>query len=1192
MPSEIVFPFGLMSRKVGPGAVLAEALFYPEFARLGVNRAVARQSTQHNLIELIPHLDSEEYLRRRRATTARELTFTLLVDSPRTNEAWRDSIELIFHAVVWDHTRPIMESLPPGPRPQARPELVLARVVELGIEVIAPASENLTTILRKETLSALRRMNLSVGLRALASVQTTQAFEVEWANVKVKVPSLKDRVTRTENQGEGKKTLLQKIARVLKGDEEPAYEVEETVDEIEKALTANPPQSVLLIGQSGVGKTAAVRQMAHRWSVNAGKPPLFQTSGARIVAGQSGFGMWEQRCQELIKDATKKRAVLHVGALVELLEVGKSEYNQTGIATFLRPAIARGDLLCVAEATPEQLPLIEKQDPQLLDAFRHITLDEPDETRGKAILAAFARDYPIRKIIRLDDERAAKGKKRKRRKKYRLSASRDGGDSVHPPRDRSLDDTALAAIDRLHRRYATYSAYPGRPLRFLENLLRDSPLTLSAFALGEDQPPRPIEEEEVYLAFTRETGLPRSIVDPSVPLDVQEMHRWFSARVVGQTDAVNLVVDLLATVKAGLTRPNRPIASLLFIGPTGVGKTEMAKALAEFLFGSKDRLTRFDMSEFADAVSVRRLVGGAFGTEGLLTAKVREQPFSVLLLDEVEKADGSFFDLLLQALGEARLTDAGGRLADFRNTVVILTSNLGAESYRQGMAGFAVGGEAHTKAQATDHFSQAVERFLRPEMFNRLDRVVPFAPLEAVTIRRIADREWHKILQRDGLRFRDVALATSPHLLDHLAAIGFDIRYGARPLKRGMERELLAPLARQMNRHSGDTPLTVAVSVEAGKPEVTVRPVQGPRGRSTREVSGPAGTLATVAQVLRRWHQLVATSSTVRELDNEVYQLVREEERIYRKQQAKKKLIPSDTEALARLGRLREVADEVKRQRTAAFDLEDATVIAFHDGLEPGDDLTKRLSEANRDWDKLLLRLYALTAPANSVTLVLFAEHRGHLAELATAYRTVAQANGLAVQMMRYDLPAEGIDTTPPARASPPVVLLPGPGNDSPTVDTKVPPTVWVRDRFFATNPAKLLLVRKALDSLRPADFATEDTLGLALAISGTGAHIRFWGEAGLHEISVPENCEGVNPAVLVSVTTESLNDYRPPEAVVRRGLLKDREIRREYDIAKGTMRDFVLDRSWSNLEGHLTNWVEPAVTANMRLRLLHIIVD
>lgn len=158
-------------------------------------------------------------------------------------------------------------------------------------------------------------------------------------------------------------------------------------------------------------------------------------------------------------------------------------------------------------------------------------------------------------------------------------------------------------------------------------------------------------------------------------------------RLIGQDRAVDLVTDLLATVKAMLTRPRRPIASLLFIGPTGVGKTEMAKALAEYFFGDRNRLTRFDMSEFANTTAVERLVGGTFAAEGLLTAKVREQPFSVLLFDEFEKAHPAFFDLLLQVLGDGRLTDTAGRLGDFSNTIVIMTSNLGAESFNRGTFG-------------------------------------------------------------------------------------------------------------------------------------------------------------------------------------------------------------------------------------------------------------------------------------------------------------------------------------------------------------------------------------------------------------------------------------------------------------------------------------------------------------------------
>ena len=1136
MASEVEFPVTLVLRKVGPGAVLAEPLFFPEFARLGANRAGAGTSAQRNLLELVPQLDTADLIRRRRATGARPLTFTVELSPPRPNEAWRDPLVLTFHAVAWDQARtdaPSDRSFGPlGPVPG---HYVLARVAELGVEVIAEPGDDLISLLRRETTATLRRLNLSTGLKPLAAVQTTLGFAVEEVLLTVRVPSLKDRAIRAESEEQdGKKTLLQQIATLLGRDRDKTYEADDTVTELTQALTANPPQSVLLVGLSGVGKTAAVLELARRWHA-AGRAPVFQTSGSRIVAGQAGFGMWQQRCQELIKDAAKRKAVVHVGPLVELLEVGKSEHNSSGIATFLRPAIARGELLCVAECTPEQLPLVEKLDPQLLDAFRHVTVDEPNDQKGRAILASFAKDNTRRETL----------------------------------------PAALAATDRLHRRYATYSAYPGRPLRFLENLIRDG------------RKDAPITEGDVYDGFTRETGLPRAIIDPSVPLNLADTHAWFASRVVGQLDAVNLVTDLLATVKAGLTRPNRPIASLLFIGPTGVGKTEMAKAVAEFLFGSKDRLTRFDMSEYADPIAVRRLVGGAFGSEGLLTAKVREQPFSVLLLDEVEKADGSFFDLLLQALGEARLTDAGGRLADFRNTVVILTSNLGAESYRRGSAGFTSSGVG--KAESQEHFAKAVEQFLRPEMFNRLDRIVPFAPLGTDVIRRIADREWQKVLHRDGVRFRELTLGADPALLDHLAAVGFDPRYGARPLKRAMERELLAPLARQMNRHSGDTPLVVEVGVESGAPSVSVKPLQGARAKSAREPGGPAGQLASGAQVLRRWHQLLAASSTVRELNNDVYQLAQQGAKILRKQAAKKRLTGDDHQVLVNLGRLRDLADEVIRQRIASFALEDSAVGAFHESADaPPAELRDRFDDANREWDKLLLRLYALNAPAGDrVTLALFSEHRGHLAELAQAYQASANDNGLSVEMVRYDLPGDGDQVAPPPPPTPPP-RAPG----SPPDEPERPKPLWDKDRLwvFYGGPAKAILKRVTLSGEHAP--TAEGTVGVALAITGSGSHLRFAGEGGLHEIKSPDPRDGNNPDVAVKVSTDTLAAYRPPEVVVRRGWYRDERPRRLYDLVRGEMRDAAVERTWGNLHGSLTTWIAEALAANVRARLLKMIVE
>ena len=229
------------------------------------------------------------------------------------------------------------------------------------------------------------------------------------------------------------------------------------------------------------------------------------------------------------------------------------------------------------------------------------------------------------------------------------------------------------------------------------------------------------------------------------------------------------------------------------------------------------------MSEYADPISVLRLIGGATGRgEGLLTARVREQPFSVLLLDEFEKADPSFFDLLLQVLGEGRLTDVAGRLADFRNAVVIMTSNLGAEGYRRGRSGFARGRRDREEARA--HFVREVQAMVRPELFNRIDRIVPFAPLDEATARGIVDRQLGLIARRDGFRSGLVRMSIAPEVPAALARRGHDPTYGARPLKRAIERELLAPLAERINRHAADAALDVDVTLDPDdRPRVAVR---------------------------------------------------------------------------------------------------------------------------------------------------------------------------------------------------------------------------------------------------------------------------------------------------------------------------------------------------------------------------------
>ena len=275
--------------------------------------------------------------------------------------------------------------------------------------------------------------------------------------------------------------------------------------------------------------------------------------------------------------------------------------------------------------------------------------------------------------------------------------------------------------------------------------------------------------------------------------------------------------------------------------------------------------------------------------------------------------------------------------------------------------------------------------------------------------------------------------------------------------------------------------------------------------------------------------------------------------------------------------------------------LENDTAIAFHDGFEPTEECQTRFAERTA-MGQTPPSPVRLTGPTVAITLALFAEHRAHLAELALAYRTLAHAQGLQVQVTRYDLPDERDNTQPPP--PPPPVRIPG---TLPSIFSNVeveesdePETAWFRDRLFQVKPrpARLLLVRKVIDPANPEEYRTADTIGIGVMIIGPGAHVRYCGEAGLHSVNTPDDPEGGNPDVLAFVSSETLLNYKPPETVVRRGLLKDREMRREYDRAKGVMTDFQLERSWSAMHGPLANWLEPAIAANMRLRLMKMIVE
>jgi ATP-dependent Clp protease ATP-binding subunit ClpC len=317
-----------------------------------------------------------------------------------------------------------------------------------------------------------------------------------------------------------------------------------------------------------------------------------------------------------------------------------------------------------------------------------------------------------------------------------------------------------------------YNALPGRATRFLTGL----------FDKGKKREKSELTLADVFEAFIEQTGLPEQMLRDDLPLEFDEIEKEFTKSIIGQTAACRMAAEVIATFKAGMNDPRRPLATLLFCGPTGVGKTELAKTMSTYLFGhgkKSDRLIRLDMSEFASPWNVERLVSKDDGTPSEFLQKVRQQPFVVVLLDEIEKASAEVFDMLLGVLDEGRLTDRFGRTTIFRSAIVIMTSNLG------GAKGKSIGFEAGAEGL----YEKAVQDFFRPEFFNRIDAVVSFRPLNE----EVAD-----LSRRDGLAQVGLRLVAGDAMIEHLLRTGFDWRYGARPLQRVLETHVVTPLSRYL----------------------------------------------------------------------------------------------------------------------------------------------------------------------------------------------------------------------------------------------------------------------------------------------------------------------------------------------------------------------------------------------------------
>ncbi len=652
----------------------------------------------------------------------------------------------------------------------------------------------------------------------------------------------------TDPQAETRYRTLEKYSRDLtklarEGKLDPVIGRDKEILRVMQILSRRTKNNPVLIGEAGVGKTAIVEGLAQKIAANdvpeilMGKKVVSLDMGA-MIAGSRFRGEFEERLKATIEEVQHSQGeiILFIDELHTVVGAGAAQGSMDA-SNMLKPALARGELQCVGATTLDEYQKYIEKDAALARRFAPVYVDEPSQEDTIKMLMGLRDRYEAHhkvhfsddalvsavrlssryvtdrhlpdKAIDLMDEAAAK-------LRVALYSMPDDLKEKKSDLDRLAAEEEQAGIERDYERAARKKA---ERLRMEEEFNQARDKWESEHKLDEV-----VDVNDIAEVLTQWTGIPVNEMMESEADRLLKMEDRLHERIIGQEVAIHAVADAIRRARSGLKDPRRPIGSFIFIGPSGVGKTELAKALAEFLFDDEDALVRLDMSEYHEQHTVSRLFGappGYVGYEegGQLTEAVRRRPYQVVLFDEIEKAHPEVWNALLQILDDGRLTDGQGRVVDFRNTVLIMTTNLGTEFVRKGgTLGFLQKTDTDEDRQAQDKIDKALKSTFRPEFLNRIDEIVLFSPLTKEQMMQIVDLQMKEVQARLSDHGLSVELTQASR--EWLATEGFDPAYGARPLKRALQKYVESPLSISLlsgEYTSGDT---VVVELDPEKSEL------------------------------------------------------------------------------------------------------------------------------------------------------------------------------------------------------------------------------------------------------------------------------------------------------------------------------------------------------------------------------------